>query len=112
MFIAIGLLAYKNVKYPLPNYALACEGIILAMIVLTQLLRYTLGAQAVQQKQVKFGVMYLIGSVFVLLSFIFELRLQTYVILAEVITNWTGIIFIILEMLAVLRVIQVFYRKK
>lgn len=24
MFIAIALLVYKNVMYPLPNYALAC----------------------------------------------------------------------------------------
>jgi len=40
--------------------------------------------------------MYLVASVFVLLSLIFELRLQTYVLLAEVITNWTGIGFIAL----------------
>lgn len=40
--------------------------------------------------------MYMVGSIFVLLSFIFELRLQTYVILAEIITNWVGIGLVIL----------------
>ena len=42
MFIAISLLAYKNSAYPLPNYALTCEGIVLAMLALTQGLRYML----------------------------------------------------------------------
>lgn len=43
----------------------------------------------------KMLIIYLVTSVFVLLSLIFELRLQTYVLLGEVITNWVGIIFII-----------------
>ena len=42
MIIAIALLAYKNQIYPLPPYAVACEGTILAMLSLTQLLRYNL----------------------------------------------------------------------
>lgn len=42
MVIAIALLAYKHFTYPLPTYALACEGIILAMLALTQILRYSL----------------------------------------------------------------------
>jgi hypothetical protein len=82
LFIAIALLAYKNSIYPLPNYALACEGVVLAMLALTQTLRYRFASLAVADKQTKFGVVYIVGSVFVLLSFIFELRLQTYVILA------------------------------
>lgn len=40
--IAVALLAYKNSVYPLPGYALACEGTILAMLCLTQALRYTM----------------------------------------------------------------------
>jgi len=71
LFIAIALLAYKNVYYPFPGYALACEGIILAMLTLTQLLRYMLAKKAISDKQSKFAIMYLIGSVFVCLSFIF-----------------------------------------
>lgn len=96
LFIAIALLAYKNVAYPLPGYALAAEGVILTMLALTQVLRYRFASLAVSDKQTKFAVMYIIGSVFVLLSFIFELRLQTYVILAEVVTNWVGISLMVL----------------
>ena len=96
MVIAIGLLAYKQSIYPLPNYALICEGIILVMLALTQLLRYNLAEKTIKYKQVSYGVLYLVGTIFVLLSLIFELRLQTYVVLAEVITNWIGIVFIIL----------------
>jgi hypothetical protein len=71
LFIAIGLLAYKNTAYPLPGYALACEGIILCMLALTQALRYTLARKAVADKQSNFAVIYLVGSVFVILSFVF-----------------------------------------
>lgn len=50
MFIAIALIAYKNITYPLPGYALACEGVILAMLTLTQLLRYKLASKSVSDK--------------------------------------------------------------
>jgi hypothetical protein len=92
LFVAIALLAYKNSAYPLPGYAMASEGVILAMLGLTQVLRYRFAALAVADRQTKFAVIYIVGSVFALLSFIFELRLQTYVILAEVVTNWVGIV--------------------
>ena len=42
MAIAIALLGYKHSVYPLPSYAVACQGVILAMLALTQLLRYRL----------------------------------------------------------------------
>lgn len=71
MFIAIALLAYKNSTYPLPGYALACEGVILTMLAMTQGLKYILAEKAALQKEAKMVVMYLISSVFVLLSFIF-----------------------------------------
>jgi hypothetical protein len=69
--IAVALLAYKNATYPLPGYALACEGIVLAMLGLTQVLRYLLAERAVLQKEGRLVVVYLVGGVFVLLSFIF-----------------------------------------
>lgn len=47
MFIAIALLVYKNVMYPLPNYALACEGIVLTMLFLTQLMRYSIAYRSI-----------------------------------------------------------------
>lgn len=112
LFVAIALLAYKNTTYPLPGYALASEGIILAMLSLTQLLRYHFAGKAVSDRQTNYAVIYIIGSVFVLLSFIFMLRLQTYVILAEVITNWIGICFMVLETACALWIIKVYQHKR
>lgn len=112
LFIAVALLAYKDATYPLPSYALACEGIVLAMFGLTQGLRYVLAERAIAHKEGKNIVVYLIATVFVLLSLIFELRLQTYVVLAEVITNWTGIVFVVLEVPAALWVLKVLQHKK
>lgn len=112
LFVAIALLAYKNSAYPLPGYALACEGVVLTMLGLTQVLRYRFAGLAVADKQTKFAVVYIVGSVFVLLSLVFELRLQTYVILAEVVTNWVGIVLVILEIACALWIIAIFQRKR
>ena len=95
MVISIALLGYKNSVYPLPTYAVACQSIILTMLALTQLLRYNLADRAVGEKQSKMVIVYLITTVFVILSFVFMLRLQTYVVMAELITNWIGLSLII-----------------
>lgn len=42
MAISVALLGYKHQIYPLPGYAVASQGVILAMLLLTQLLRYVL----------------------------------------------------------------------
>lgn len=112
LFVAVALLTYKNVTYPLPGYALACEGVILAMLGLTQGLRYHFASKAVADKESKYVVIYIVGSVFVLLSFIFELRLQTYVILAEVITNWVGIGLMGAETICAVWIIKVYQHKR
>jgi hypothetical protein len=111
LIIAIALLAYKNSAYPLPGYALASEGVVLVMLALTQALRYRFAGMAISDKQTHFAVIYIIGSVFVLLSFIFELRLQTYVILAEVVTNWVGIALVVLEVLCAVWIIVILQHK-
>lgn len=79
--IAVTFLAYKNLVYPLPGYALSCEGTVLAMLCLTQGLRYWMAERAVAEKEVRMVIFYLVATLFVLLSLIFELRLQTYVVL-------------------------------
>ncbi len=112
LIIAIALLAYKNSAYPLPGYALACEGVVLVMLALTQALRYRFAGMAISDKQAHFAIIYIVGSVFVLLSFIFELRLQTYVILAEVVTNWVGIALVVLEVLCAVWIIVVLQHKR
>ena len=45
--ISIALLWYKNTIYPLPGYAVACQGTLLTMLILTQWLRYILAERAV-----------------------------------------------------------------
>ena len=55
---------------------------------------------------------YIVSSVFVACSFTFELRLQTYVVLAEVITNWTGIALVIAEVGVSIWVLKIFQQKK
>jgi hypothetical protein len=50
LFIAITLLIYKSVKYPLPYYAMASEAVIIVMLALTQSLRYVLAKKAVLDK--------------------------------------------------------------
>ena len=58
-------------------------------------MRYVLAERAVSEKESKMVVVYLVTTVFVILSFVFELRLQTYVVMAELITNWIGLGFVI-----------------
>jgi len=112
LVIAISLLAYKNIIYPLPGYAVACEGIMLAMLALTQLLRYLLAKQGVKNKQANYIGLYLVGSVFVMLTLIFELRLQTYVILIEIITNSVGLFLVGVEFSVGIWVLRILQHKK
>ena len=57
-------------------------------------------------------VVYLITTVFVVLSLVFMLRLQTYVLMAEVIINWIGLAFVICEVLTGIWVCKVLWHKK
>lgn len=110
--IAIFMLAYKNGKYPLPSYALATEAVLLTMMGLTQLMRYNIATKAIHSKQPKYMIIYMVGSLFVILSFIFELSLQTYVTLWEIITNAVGLLLILFELIAGAWVLKVMQRKK
>lgn len=112
MIIAIVLLAYKQTLYPLPSYALATEGTLLAMLALTQWLRYHLAERAVGENAGKMVVIYLITTLFVILSLIFELSLQTYVLLAELVAGWTGIGLAVSEIICGLWVLKVLEHKK
>jgi len=55
---------------------------------------------------------YLVATIFVILSFVFELRLQTYVVMAELITNSIGLGFIICEVICGIWVLKVLTHKK
>jgi hypothetical protein len=112
LVIAFALLGYKGRVYPLPGYAVGCEGTILVMLGLTQALRYGLAERAVAEKEGRMVAVYLLASLFVLLSYVFELRLQTYVVMAEVITNWVGLGLLAGEVVCALWVLKVLTHKK
>ena len=57
-------------------------------------------------------IIYLVTTVFVILSYVFELRLQTYVLMAEVITNWVGLSLVIGEVICGVWVAKVLTHKK
>ena len=84
----------------------------LVMLALTQMMRYVLARRGVTDKQGSCILFYLIGSVFILLTYVFELRLQTYVILGEVITNSIGIGLVVLEIAVGVWVFKVLRHKK
>ena len=110
--ITIALLIYKVENYILPTYALDTEVIIIILFFLTQYTRYKIGETAVIQKQPKKMVFYLVSSLFTILFFTFEIRLQTYVLLADFIINWVGIGFIVFEIILSIWLLVVFLRKK
>lgn len=112
VFIEIGLLIYKNQKYPFPTYALNIEGTILAMFILTQVARYMIIQKGILDKQPSKIILYVILTIFVIPSYVFFLRLQTYVLLVEVFINWIGIAFNIMQVLLSIWVWKVFQRKK
>ena len=82
------------------------------MLTLTQLLRYRLAERGVAEKEGKMVVVYLLTSVFVLLEYVFMLRLQTYVVMAEVITNCVGLGLLVGEGCCGVWVLVVLMRKK
>ena len=91
--IEVGMLVYKNQKYPLPTYAFNIEGTILAMFILIQLVRYMIIQKGILDKQPSMIVLYILLTAFVIPIYSFFLRVQTYVLLIEVVINWVGISF-------------------
>ena len=96
-FLSIALLIFKSQKYPLPTYAVNIEGGIIGMFILTQVIRYFTVEKGVVDKDPKSIVFYIIMTVFIIPQYVFFLRLQTYVLLVEVVINWIGIAFSIMQ---------------
>ncbi len=111
-FIEITLLIYKNQKYPLPTYAVNIEGGIIAMFVLTQVIRYFIVEKGILDKNPSAILLYLIITAFIIPQYVFFLRLQTYALLIEVVINWIGIAFNIMQIGLGVWVWRVFQRKK
>ena len=111
-FIEVCLLVYKNQKYPLPTYAVNVQGLVIAFFILTQVFRYNLLQNGILNKQPSLIMFMIILTVFIIPNYIFFLRLQTYVLLVQLIINSLGIIFNVIEICLALWVWKVFKRKK
>ena len=111
-FIEVSLLVYKNQKYPLPTYAVNIQGLVIAFFILTQVFRYNLLQNGILNKQPSLIMFMIILTVFIIPNYIFFLRLQTYVLLVQLIINSLGIIFNVIEICLALWVWKVFKRKK
>ncbi len=111
-FLSITLLIFKTHKYPLPTYAVNIEGGIIGMFILTQVIRYFTVEKGVVDKDPKSIIFYIIMTVFIIPQYVFFLRLQTYVLLIEVVINWIGIAFSIMQIGFGIWVWKVFQRKK
>ena len=92
-FLEIVLLIYKSKKYPMPTYAINIEGGIIAMFILTQVIRYFIVEKAILDRYSKSLIFYIVLTLFIIPQYVFFLRLQTYVLLIEVVINWIGIAF-------------------
>jgi hypothetical protein len=111
-FITIGLLIYKNTKYPLPPYAINMEGAIIALFILAQIIRNIIIEKAVLNNSPKHAFGYIILSIFVIPCYVFFLRLQTYSLLIDVIINWIGIAFCASQIILSIWIWIVFRRNK
>jgi hypothetical protein len=111
-FITIGLLVYKVEKYPMPQYAIDSEAIMIVLFTFIQYIRYLIGQGAVREVHPKKVVFYMVINLFIILMYAFQLRLQTYVLLADFIINWIGIAFTLLEVFSAVWLLKVFQRKK
>ena len=92
--------------------AVNSAAVTLVFFALMQYLRYKLGESAVAEKEPRKIVFYLISSFFVILVYTFQIRLQTYVLLADFVLSWVGIGFTVSEFISAIWLLTVFRRKK
>lgn len=111
-FIEIGLLIYKNQKYPFPTYAVNIEGGIIAMFVITQAIRYFIVERGILDKNPSTIIFYIVLTVFIIPQYVFFLRLQTYCLYIDLVINFVGIGFNVIEIFLAVWVWKVFQRKK
>ena len=89
--ITIGLLIYKVEQYPMPQYAIDTEAVIIVFFALSHYMRYRISRGCVARKDPKKAIIYIIVTVLLITLYTFQLRLQTYVLLGDFIINWIGI---------------------
>ena len=112
VIITLGLLIYKVEKYPQPQYAIDTEVVILVFFALTHYLRYKIARVCVTLKEPGKAIAFIIVSVCMICLYVFQLRLQTYVMLGDFIINWIGIGLTIGEIICAVWVYKIFLRKK
>lgn len=91
MIITIGLFIYKVQKYPFPQYAIDMQAVLITFFALTHYMRYQLAKDSISQKEPKKIIFYIIITVLLIPLYVFQLRLQTYVVLVDFVLNWVGL---------------------
>lgn len=91
MVITIGLFIYKVQKYPFPQYAIDMQAVLITFFALTHYMRYQLAKDSISQKEPKKIIFYIIITVLLIPLYVFQLRLQTYVVLVDFVLNWVGL---------------------
>ncbi len=84
----------------------------IGLFILTQVMRYQLLQNGILDKQPSLIMFMMIITVFIIPNYIFFLRLQTYVLLIEVVINSIGIIFNVIQIILAFWVWRVFKIKK
>lgn len=112
MVISIGLFIYKVNKYPFPQYAIDMQAVLLTFFALTHYMRYQLAKDSIAQKEPKKIVYYIIITVLMIPLYVFQLRLQTYVVLVDFVLNWVGLGMAVAELVSGIWVLVVYRRKK
>lgn len=110
--ITLGLLIYKIQKYPMPQYATDTEIVILVFFAITHHLRYKIANSCVNLKDPGKAIAFILVSVCMICLYVFQLRLQTYVMLGDFILNWIGIGLTIGELICAVWVYKIFKQKK
>lgn len=82
------------------------------MFVLTQVIRYLIVQRGTLDKNPSAILFYIILTVFIIPQYVFFLRLQTYSLLIDVVINFVGLGFNVLEIGLAFWVWKVFKRKK
>lgn len=112
MVIHILTFSYKYNRLVYPSYASVTELLMLSFYILSQFYRFSFATKGVNNRHPESIRAYLIVSLFLLLSYIFFLRLQTYVTLLEIVTNSVGLGLTAVEFGVAIWLFVIFDRKR
>ena len=96
----------------MPQYATDTEVVILVFFAITHHLRYRIANNCVNLRDPGKAIAFILVSICMICLYVFQLRLQTYVMLGDFILNWIGIGLTLGELICAAWVYKIFKRKK